>query len=62
MTAMPSEDFEAAYESLAMAIDSAGPEREALFLTRLALVLGHQLGDIAVFKSAIRTALEGVAE
>lgn len=62
MTAMPAEDFEAAYESLAMAIDSAGPEREALFLTRLALVLGHQLGDIAVFKSAIRTALEGIAE
>ncbi len=62
MTAMPSEDFEAAYESLAMAINSAGPEREALFLTRLALVLGHQLGDIAAFRNAIRTALEGVAE
>ena len=25
MSAMPSEDFETAYESLAMAIDSAGP-------------------------------------
>ena len=62
MTAMPSEDFEAAYESLAMAIDSAGPEREALFLTRLALVLGHELGDIAVFRNAIRTALEGVTD
>ncbi|MDP1868715.1 MAG: hypothetical protein Q8L13_20565 [Bradyrhizobium sp.] len=62
MTAMPPEDFEAAYEALAMAIDSTGPEREALFLTRLALVLGHELGDIAVFRSAIRTALEGVAE
>ena len=62
MTAMPSEDFEAAYEALAMAIDSAGPAHEALFLTRLALVLGHELGDIAVFRSAIRTALEGVAE
>ena len=61
MTAMPSEDFEAAYEALAMAIDLAGPEREALFLTRLALVLGHELGDIAVFRNAIRTALEGVA-
>ena len=61
MTAMPSEDFETAYETLAMAIDSAGPEREALFLTRLALVLGHELG-IAVFRKAIRTALEGVAE
>ena len=62
MTAMPPEDFEAAYEALAMAIDSAGPEREALFLTRLALVLGHELGDIAVFKTAIRTALESIAE
>ena len=37
MSAMPFEDFETAYEALAMAIDSAGPEREALFLTRLAL-------------------------
>ena len=62
MTVMPSEDFEAVYESLAMAIDSAGPEREALFLTKLALVLGHELGDIAVFRNAIRTALEGVAD
>jgi hypothetical protein len=62
MTAMPPEDFEAAYESLAMAIDSAGPAREALFLTRLALVLGHELGDIAIFRKAISTALEGVAD
>jgi hypothetical protein len=62
MTAMPSEDFEAAYESLAMAIDSAGPEHEALFLTRLALVLGHELGDIAAFRKAISAALEGVAD
>ena len=37
---------------------SAGPEREALFLTRLALVLGHELGDISAFRKAIRTALE----
>ena len=36
-----------AYEALATAIDAAGPEREALFLTRLALVLGHELGDVA---------------
>jgi hypothetical protein len=60
MSAMPFEDFETAYEALAMAIDSAGTEREALFLTRLALVLGHELGDITAFKKAIRTALEGL--
>lgn len=58
MTAMPSEDFEAAYESLAVAIDSAGEKNEALFLTRLALLLAHELGDIATFKRAVQTALE----
>ena len=37
-----------------------GPEREALFLTRLALVLGHELGDIVAFRKAIETALDGL--
>ena len=60
MNTMPSADFESAYETLATAIDQAGPEHEALFLTRLALVLGHELGDIAVFQNAIRTALDGL--
>ncbi|WJR75436.1 hypothetical protein [Bradyrhizobium sp. NP1] len=58
MSTMPADDFEAAYEALAMAIDAAGPEREALFLTRLALVLGHQLGDVEAFRTAIRIALD----
>lgn len=62
MSTMPFEDLESAYETLAMAIDSAGAEREALFLTRLTLVLGNELGDIAAFKNAIRTALEGLAD
>ena len=52
-------DLETAYEALATAIDAAGAEREALFLTKLALVLGHELGDIAVFQNAIQTALDG---
>jgi hypothetical protein len=60
MSAMPFEDFETAYETLAMAIDSAGAEREALFLTRLALLLGQELGDIAAFRKAIRAALDGL--
>ena len=59
---MPFDDLETAYETLAMAIDTAGAQREALFLTRLALVLGHELGDIAAFRSAIGTALEGLEE
>jgi hypothetical protein len=60
MSPMPFDDFETAYEALATAIDAAGAEREALFLTRLALLLGHQLGDIATFRDAIKTALEGL--
>jgi hypothetical protein len=60
MSPMPFEDLETAYETLATAIDSAGEQREALFLTRLALLLGHELGDIALFQNAIRTALEGL--
>ena len=62
MSTMPPGDFETAYETLATAIDSAGPEREALFLTRLALLLGHELGDIVAFRNAIRSALEGLGD
>jgi hypothetical protein len=60
MNPMPFEDLETAYETLATAIDSAGPEQEALFLTRLALVLSHELGDIAAFRHAVQTALDGL--
>jgi hypothetical protein len=62
MSTMSFEDLEAAYEALAMAIDSAGAQREALFLTRLALVLSHELGDVAAFKNAVKTALEGLEQ
>ena len=54
MSAMPFDDLETAYETLAIAIDPAGEQREALFLTRLALVLGHELGDIAAFEAPSR--------
>jgi hypothetical protein len=62
MSPMPFEDLEVAYETLAKAIDSAGEQREALFLTRLALLLGHELGDIAAFRNAIQAALEGLEQ
>ena len=60
MSTMPFEDFETAYETLANAIDQAGPEREALFLTRLALVLVHELSDSTVFRMAVVAALDGL--
>jgi hypothetical protein len=55
---LPFDDLETAYEALATGIDAAGEQREALFLTRLALLLAHELGDIAAFKRAVQTALE----
>ena len=58
MSQMPFDDLESAYEALATAIDTAGEQKEALFLTRLALVLAHEIGDIATFKTAVLTALE----
>lgn len=36
------EDF---YAAVAEAIDAAGPQREALLLSKLSLLLGHALGD-----------------
>jgi hypothetical protein len=62
MSPMPFDDLESAYETLATAIDTAGERHEALFLTRLALVLGHELGDIAAFRNAVQTALDGLEQ
>ena len=61
MSQMPFDDLEVDYETLATAIDSAGEQKEALFLARLALVLAHELGDIAAFRRAVATALEDIA-
>lgn len=55
---MPFDDLERAYEMLAQAIDRAGPEHEALFLTRLALVLAHRMGHVDVFEQAVAAALD----
>ena len=60
MTPMPFADLEQAYEALALAIDQAGPRNEALFLAKLALVLGHRLNDLDAFKAAVATALQDI--
>jgi hypothetical protein len=62
MSTMPFEDLESAYEALALAIDTAGLQREALFLTRLVLLLGHEVGDITRFRHAIEAALAGLEQ
>jgi hypothetical protein len=55
------EDLESIWERLAEAIDRAGPEREALFLSKLAVLLADALGDRARAERLIETALEDLA-
>ncbi len=52
------EQLERMYEALAVAIDRAGPDDEALFLARLALALGQALGDPDAFEAALAIALD----
>jgi hypothetical protein len=60
MSTLPFTDLETAYEALAKAIDAAGPDREALFLAKLALAMAHECGDLAVFERAVATALQDI--
>jgi hypothetical protein len=55
------EHLEALWERLADAIDRAGPEREALFLSKLAILLAEAVGDLARVERLIETALEDLA-
>jgi hypothetical protein len=53
---LPFEDLEKVYDLLAAAIDAAGPEREALFLAKLCLILAHESRDLATVEAAIESA------
>jgi hypothetical protein len=57
---LPHEEFERAYEIIARALDRVGPERERLFLARLALALAHQLPDLKALKQALAIAEGGL--
>ncbi|HEX2139400.1 MAG TPA: hypothetical protein VHG33_06785 [Woeseiaceae bacterium] len=50
------EGLERAYDLIADAIDAAGSEQEALFLTKLSLVLAHKLDDLVALEEAIAIA------
>jgi len=50
------EDLEKVYDLLAVAIDAAGPEKEALFLAKLCLTLAHEIGSLAAIEGAIEIA------
>lgn len=62
MPEMPFSDLEEVYELLADGIDRAGPQREAVFLAKLAMLLAHRLGDPVSVRDCCRIALgEAVA-
>jgi hypothetical protein len=56
------EEIEKMYDALAETIDRVGPANEALFLTRLALLLGEQLGDSKVFQNCLSASVDGLPE
>ena len=49
-------DLEKIYDLLAAAIDDAGPEKEALLLAKLCLVLARESRNLAVVERAIEIA------
>ena len=57
-SALPFDDLETVYTLLALAIDRAGPGREVFALSRLALLLAHELGDITRIERAIHDAFD----
>ena len=58
---LPFPDLEQVYEALAQANDRAGPEHEALLLTKLALTLAHRIGDLDAFRAALAAAEQDLA-
>lgn len=50
-------ELEQVYDLLAEAIDEAGPERETLFLAKLAMLLAQQIPDVDRIREAVASAL-----
>ncbi len=49
--------LETVYDTLATAIDQAGPEKSELFLVKLALLNARALGDAELFRQQVDKAL-----
>lgn len=54
---MTADELDAMWERLAEAVTAAGDGREALFLAKLALLLGREVGDLARVEALIVTAM-----
>lgn len=49
------------YDALAAALDRAGPDVQALYLTKLVLLLANRLADEAAVNEAMRAAFENLS-
>ncbi len=56
-TALTILQLENVYDTLAEAIDSAGPQHAELFLTKLCLLLANRLGDDVAVGEMVKVAL-----
>ena len=52
-TTLEFKDLEKVYDLVAEAIDAAGPEKEALLLSKLCLTLAHHIADIETIEKAV---------
>lgn len=50
--------LEMVYDTLAQAIDTAGPDKAELFLVKLALLNANALGDERLFQQHLKAALQ----
>ncbi len=58
---LATDDLERLWERLADAIDTAGPDRERLFLAKLTLLLANELADPVRTEILIGAALQDLA-
>ena len=54
--------LEQVYDTLAQAIDQAGPEHTELFLSKLRLLLANALGDEALIERLVQSALRDLKD
>lgn len=55
-------ELEQVYDLLAEAIDEIGENNESLFLSKLAIALAHNVGDLETVREAIRIAAKGLTD
>jgi hypothetical protein len=58
MTALTIAEIEQVYDTLAQAIDQAGPDHVEVFLTKLSLLMANALGDAGQVATLVEAALK----